>query len=241
MNRKRPHYTESNAGLPPEERFRRVIRIFGKLRGDRLLDMGCGDGAATMALQKAMGAKEAVGVDIDHAAVATAREKGVEAFQGDINSIELPYEDAYFDAAYCGEVIEHLFDPDHLLDEVYRLLRPRGVCVITTPNLSSWSSRFALLMGYQPYPMEVSLRYEGTGKLLIRGSEGQRDHIRVFTKRAFGELLRSHSFKIMRMQGCTATVNSSPSMLGSFIRTADNVMSKFPSLATRVIAVVERE
>ncbi len=241
MSKERLRSAESDTLLPPEERFRRVVKIFSALKGDRLLDMGCGDGTATVALKRAIGASEAVGVDIDPAAVAAASRKGIEAFQGDISSIRLPYEDACFDAVYCGEVIEHLFDPDHLLEEIHRVLKPKGVCVMTTPNLAGWPSRLALLMGYQPYPMEVSLRHEGTGKLLLKRSEGQRDHIRLFTKRAFCELLRKHSFVIKHLQGCPVTVGNPPRVVGGFITMVDKAMSRFPSLATRIIAVIEKE
>lgn len=56
------------------------------------------------------------------------------------------------------------FDPDHMLDELYRVLKPKGICILITPNLAAWFNRFALPLGYQPGGLDASLRYY-VGKL----------------------------------------------------------------------------
>lgn len=230
------------AGLAPEPRFQEVLAILGKLKGERLLDIGCGDGAFTVLLKEALGAKEAAGIEIAPDAVVAIEKKGIKAYQLDVDEEPFPFDDAYFDIVYCGEIIEHLFNPDHLLEEVHRILKAEGICIISTPNLAGWPSRLALLLGYQPYPTAVSPEYEGAGKFLIRGYEGQWGHIRVFTARAFKELLKIHHFKIIRLTGCPVTINTSPSKrLSSFIGVVDKVMSKIPSLSNRIIAVVAKE
>ena len=134
-----------------------------------------------------------------------------------------------------------MFNPDHLLDEVQRILKPGGKCIITTPNLAGWPNRLSLLLGYQPFATSVSPEHEGVGKLILKGDEGQWGHIRVFTIRALKELLKIHAFKILSIAGCPVTVNSSSSKLFvSSIKTIDKLMSVFPSLASRVIVVVEK-
>lgn len=240
---KRDFYSDGYyAGMAPEARFQKVAKIFEGLNGDRLLDMGCGDGGMMALLRDAMGAKEVHGVDIAAEAVAAAKRRGFEAWQLDIDDVALPFSDAYFDAVYCGEVIEHVYDPDHLLDEIYRVLKPAGTCVITTPNLAGYANRVALLLGYQPFSTAVSPNHEGMGKLMIGDSEGQWGHIRVFTARALKELLELHHFRVKRMIGCSATVNT-PLMWGAstLVKGVDRIMSRFPSLATRTIAVIEKE
>jgi len=229
-------------GLAPEPRFREVAKIFGKLKGERLLDIGCGDGAVTLLLKENMDAEEVFGVEIAHEAVIAAREKGIKAYQMDIDKDDLPFDDWYFDVVYCGEIIEHVFDPDHLLEEVYRVLKPKGSCVISTPNLAGWPNRFALLLGYQPYPMAASPRYESVGKLLTKSPEGQWGHIRVMTLRALRELVELHGFKIKQIVGCPVTIKSSvPKVLLRLIELVDRVMSNFSSLSTRIIMVLEKE
>jgi len=229
-------------GLTPEPRFKECARVFSRLKGERFLDIGCGDGAVTLLLKESMDAKEVFGVEIAHEAVVVARERGIKAYQLDIDEDNLPFDDGYFDVIYCGEIIEHVFDPDHLLEEVHRVLKLKGSCVISTPNLGGWPNRFALLLGYQPYPMAVSPRYESVGKLLTKSPEGQWGHIRVMTLRALKELVRLHGFKIKQIVGCPVAVKSSiPKVLLKLIELVDRVMSRFPSLSTRIIMVLEKE
>ena len=229
------------SGLAPEPRFNEVLTVLGELRGERLLDIGCGDGTFTVLLKEALKAEEAVGIEIAPEAITAIEQKGIKAYQLDIDEQSLPFDNAYFDVVYCGEVIEHLFNPDHLLEELHRVLKPEGIGVITTPNLAGWPSRLALLLGYQPYSTAVSPNHESAGKLLIKGDEGQWGHIRVFTARAFKELLEIHHFKIMRLAGCPVTVSSCSSRrLSGLIGVADRIMSKIPSLSTRIITVVKK-
>lgn len=230
------------AGLGPEPRFREVLGFLGKLRAERLLDIGCGDGTFTVLLKEALYAKEAVGIEIAPEAIAAIEAKGIKACQLDIDEKPIPFDNDYFDFVYCGEIIEHLFNPDHLLEEVHRILKAEGICIISTPNLAGWPSRVALLLGYQPYPTAVSPLHEGAGKLLIKGYEGQWGHIRVFTARAFKELLRLHHFRVVRMLGCPVTVKTSPSKgVSCLVGVIDRIMSRFPSLSNRLIAVVAKE
>jgi 2-polyprenyl-3-methyl-5-hydroxy-6-metoxy-1,4-benzoquinol methylase len=170
-----------------------------------------------------------------------AKEKGIKACQLDIDEEKFPFEDESFDIIYCGEIIEHLFNPDRLLEEIRRTLKPGGRCIITTPNLAGWSNRLALLLGYQPFATSVSPEHEGAGKLMLKGDEGQWGHIRVFTIRALKELLKIHSFKIIQTAGCPVSINTSSSgLLVGGIKDFDKVISIFPSLASRVIVVVQK-
>jgi len=54
---------------------------------------------------------------------------------------KFPFSDNYFDTVFAGEIIEHLYNPDHLLAETYRVLKPKGIFVLTPPNLASIHNR----------------------------------------------------------------------------------------------------
>jgi len=229
------------AGLAPEPRFSKVLEIAAKLGGKKLLDIGCGDGTYTLVLKDLLKTEETVGIEISPEAVGLAKEKGIKAYQLDIDEEKLPFEDASFDIIYCGEIIEHVFNPDHLLEEIRRTLKPGGRCIITTPNLAGWPNRLSLLLGYQPFATSVSPEHEGAGKLLMKGAEGQWGHIRVFTLKALKELVQIHSLKILQTAGCPVTINTASSrILTGGIKTIDKMMSVFPSLASRMIVVVEK-
>ena len=214
-------------GLASEPRFQRVLKLACQIKGERFLDIGCGDGSFTLLLKNAIEAKEVFGLEIAPEAVALAQEKGIKAFRVDIDEAGLPFEDCYFDVIYCGEIIEHLFDPE-------------GICILTTPNLAGWPNRIALLLGFQPFPMAVSRKCEGVGKLLIRGNEGQWGHINVFTLKALKELVKLHSFRIEKITGCPVTLNTQ-TKLSLLIKATDQLTAKFPSLSTRIIMVIRKQ
>lgn len=228
-----------SVGGAEEERTRACLRLFRGMRGEQFLDIGCADGAITVLLAEGMGAKEAFGIDIAAEAVAAAKRRGVKAFPVDLDNQDLPFEDAQFDVVYCGEIIEHVFDSDHLLSEVRRVLKSGGRCVLTTPNLTGWANRLALFLGFQPYSMAASPKHEGAGKLLFREDEGQWGHIRVFALRALKELVGLHGFAIHTVKGCPVTLTSRHK-LAALARFLDKALARFPTLANRVILVLRK-
>jgi len=216
-------------------RAQKILAIFSGINIRCLLDVGCGDGDFSVAIKKASKAVDVYGIEISEEGVNKANTIGVKAFQVDINQQDFPFDNQAFDGVFCGEIIEHLYDPDHLLDEVYRVLKPGGICVFTTPNLSSWLNRIVLLLGFQPFATRVSLRHN-VGKLKQETGVDQYQHIRVFTFRALKELLIIHNFSLLKSFG---TYNATDYPL--FITIIANIFSIFPSLSTNVIMIVKKE
>ncbi|MCL0089688.1 methyltransferase domain-containing protein, partial [Dehalococcoidia bacterium] len=211
---------------------KRVLEIFSKYKFDRILDVGCGDGNFSILLKDASNAKEVYGIEISEKGVESARRNGVKALQLDIDEDDFPFEDDYFDAIFAGEVIEHLWDPDHLFDELYRTLRRGGLCVITTPNLASIHNRIALLFGFQPWTISVSLRHAVGHLYEVR--EGDHipwaDHIRGFTYRALIQLLRIHKLRVIKVKGSHtfayySTLSRTRSFPFLFVRIGDWILA----------------
>lgn len=101
-------------------------------RGLRVLDAASGEGYGTAMLAGA-GAASVVGVEIDAATVAGARQKyGLEYVEGDV--CELPFGDASFDLVVSFETVEHVEDPARAVSEFKRVLAPGGTLVVSTPN-----------------------------------------------------------------------------------------------------------
>ena len=178
-----------------EDRHRKVLEIFSKYEFERILDVGCGDGNFSMLIGEACKAKEVYGIEISEKGVEMARKNGVKCYRLDVDEEDFPFEENFFDAVTALELIEHLFDPDHFLEEVYRVLKPKGIFVLSTPNLASIHNRVALLFGYQPFPIGVSIRLN-IGRAYEPDSEHAQslDHIRVFTLRSLKELLKIQNF-----------------------------------------------
>jgi len=53
----------------------------------------------------------------------------------------MPFKDKSFKVVVAGELIEHLFNPARFLRECYRVLKNKGMLIITTPNRKSWVER----------------------------------------------------------------------------------------------------
>ena len=220
-----------------EDRQRKVLDILSRYKFDRILDVGCGDGNFVISVAKACRTKEVYGVEISEKGVEMARKNGVQSYQIDVDEDDFPFEDNYFDAVTALELIEHLFDPDHFLDEVYRVLKPNGVFVLSTTNLAAIHNRIALLFGYQPFPTSVSLRRD-VGKVLHFpcGINPGRTHIRVFTLRSLRKLLGIHKFKVVEVKGSCAML---PKTSSKFFQALDLLFSYIPQLAYRIILISE--
>lgn len=89
-------------------------------------------------------------VDGDPRNIANLIEDGVQAVLADLN---LPIDgltDASYDGASLIEVIEHITHAERLISEVYRVLKPGGVLLFSTPNAAWWHDRARALWGRPP-------------------------------------------------------------------------------------------
>jgi ubiquinone/menaquinone biosynthesis C-methylase UbiE len=102
------------------------------------LDVGCAWGYATRFF--ATRANRVAGIDPDADAIAVARYRypDINFIQGILE--ELPYADESFDVVTCCDTFEHVADERASLDEMWRVLRPGGVLILSTPHrgLFAW-------------------------------------------------------------------------------------------------------
>ncbi|MEP6912450.1 MAG: class I SAM-dependent methyltransferase [bacterium] len=98
------------------------------------LDIACGDGYGLPLIQKS--ARGVVGVDISFQAAQNARsELGKGPGQVVVaDGRRLPFADHSFEAVTSFETLEHLEDRTQFLSELARVLTPKGICILSTPN-----------------------------------------------------------------------------------------------------------
>ncbi len=99
-----------------------VVEWLAPQAGERILDVGCGDGQLTARLA-ATGAI-VTGVDASTAMVEAARARGIDADHAQAE--QLPYLDAAFDAVFSNAALHWVRDQKAMLAEVRRVLRPGG-------------------------------------------------------------------------------------------------------------------
>jgi 2-polyprenyl-3-methyl-5-hydroxy-6-metoxy-1,4-benzoquinol methylase len=136
--------------------------------GQRVLDLGCGDGE--LAARAADAGAEVVAVDVAQIPIDRARARhpslDLRLIDGE-GQWDLP--DASFDAVWAGEVIEHVADTAGWLSEVRRVLRPGGLLLLTTPSHGP-ATRLWLALGpgafaAHMHPLADHLRFYTRGGL----------------------------------------------------------------------------
>lgn len=104
----------SDLGVP-------VVELLAPRPGERILDLGCGDGALTAKLA-ALGC-EIVGVDASPEMVAAAKSLGLEVRVMDGNALRF---DAEFDAVFSNAALHWMKAPENVVAGVWRALKPGG-------------------------------------------------------------------------------------------------------------------
>lgn len=161
LAQRRLHAAAASGGISSDPIHRMALAALRRQgSGGDVLDFGAGLGGFARRLQEAGLYRTVSAVDI--MARPEALPDAIVWRQADLNA-PLPLPDGGFDAIAALEVIEHLENPRAMLRECFRLLRPGGLLVLTTPNVESLRSlaSFALrgyfaAFGPQSYPAHIT-------------------------------------------------------------------------------------
>ncbi|MFW6116215.1 MAG: class I SAM-dependent methyltransferase [bacterium] len=104
------------------------LRAYGlEFEGERVLDVGCHDGAFLGSLK----AECRVGVDVD-----PCTDSGTSILIVRADGCRLPFRSDLFDQAVALDVIEHVLADEHLVREMIRVTREKGRLFLTTPSVA---------------------------------------------------------------------------------------------------------
>jgi SAM-dependent methyltransferase len=210
-----------------DPRLVKIIQLAEQLKPASLLDVGCGRGFLLSQLATKIDA-ELYGIDVYE-----LESEGWTYKKGDLTK-GLPFGDDSFELVVFGEVIEHLPDPDYLLEEIWRVLKPGGKVIVTTPNLASWANRILLPFGIQPLFTETSSRKKMGRRFKVLGQGGEvQGHLRIFTKAALEELVVACGFGI---DGTWGVPFFFPFPVSKF----DEFLCRFPSLSSGLFVMAHK-
>lgn len=198
----------------------RLVRFVAEALRERstamLADLGCGEGLNLLAVHRRAQREEIryIGVDLDRAALQRAANRiayrgyrNIELQVGDVLDTGLPA--ASVDVVLSSEVIEHLREPQRLLQEIWRVLAPGGTAMITTPNLSNYPRRAGdlvdrLLRGGLRDRAYAGMadRSEGTG-FTPDEAAGILGHVSEKPARTWRQLARQTGFRVRLYRGST--------------------------------------
>lgn len=143
LQKARVEAAEASGGTSADPIYEAVLaRVDALGVGGRALDFGAGTGRLARLLAERPRFTRVDAADLVAYEGASADRVGW--IIADLNE-RLPAPDASYDLVVAAEVIEHLENPRFLAREWFRLLRPGGALVVSTPNNESWRSIVSLL------------------------------------------------------------------------------------------------
>lgn len=151
----------------------------------KVLEVGCGMGT-TLARIAALWPNAIVkGIEIVES-IQKLASIHFDVIRGDIEILNIPYEEEYFDYIICGDVLEHLHNPKNVIDKLKKYLAPTGKIVGSIPNIMHASVLIPLLKGH--------LEYTDAGIL-------DRTHIKFFTFESIVKMFYDSGMRVERMDG----------------------------------------
>lgn len=132
-----------------EDHLRQIERFGGTIDGKTILEIGCGVGAFLLFAAKNRAIKQGWGIEKSDVGGAYGQSYKAARLLMEANHITtveiaegvgeyLPYPDASADIVFSSNVLEHVQDPERVMDEAWRVLSPGGILQAVVPNYASW-------------------------------------------------------------------------------------------------------
>jgi len=172
---------EAEYGLKDNETssHSQILDLLADLPPSKVLDLGCSSGLLSEQI-RSLGHRVTA---VDREAFPETLTRVDEFAPGDLEDGIPPEVGTGFDVVVAADVLEHLRRPELLLEEIRRVLSPRGRLVISVPNFGHWYPRTRTALG--------AFDYDQRGIL-------DATHYRFFTRRSLERLLTNAGFEVRR-------------------------------------------
>jgi 2-polyprenyl-3-methyl-5-hydroxy-6-metoxy-1,4-benzoquinol methylase/uncharacterized protein YbaR (Trm112 family) len=161
-----------------ERVLRRELALRRRARAARLLDLGCGDGNHLAWL--AAFAEELYGSDYNLVRLTRAKDRSPHAIVFLADLLDYAADDDSFDVIFFNHVIEHITDDARALATVHRILAPRGLLILGTPNEGAWWWQLA----YRRAPQTLATT----------------DHVHFYTAETIGDRMRAAGLTLLEVK-----------------------------------------
>jgi glycosyltransferase involved in cell wall biosynthesis len=192
----------------------RIFALLGSRPPSKILDLGCSAGHLAERLQSL--GHHVTGVDLHESPEVHGRLGAF--FQANLDE-GIPDEvGSGFDLVLAADVIEHLREPERLLRDAKRVLRPGGSLVVCVPNIAHWYPRTRSLLGRFDYDQRGIL---------------DKTHLRFFTRRSIKRTLEREGFVVRRIEpvGLPLDALGMESGAGRWVRLLDSIsLSLWPTM-----------
>ena len=129
--------------------------------GERVLDLGCGDGTLLKLLIEHRGAR-GYGIELENDAVLAALKNGINVIQSDLEQGLAGFGDATFDHVVLSRTLQTVRHTERILTEMLRVGRE---AVVSFPNFAYWKNRMAVMSGRMPVSEDLPYEWFNTPNL----------------------------------------------------------------------------
>ncbi len=157
----------------------------------QVLEVGCSSGATGMAIKQKFPDVKYIGIDSDKESAEIAETRLDKVIVTDIDKVHLDtlgFKKECFDLIICADILEHLYDPWKILNDLHGYLEPGGKIIASIPNVQYINQVINLIHG--------EWKYEDHGLLDVT-------HIRFFTLNEIVKMFRGTGYDIKHCCGAT--------------------------------------
>lgn len=167
-------------------------------KGDRVLDVGCGNGRFYEIIQKT--GADYTGIDISEKLIEIAKKKFPKGkfFVGD--ALEMPFADNYFDTVYAIALLHHIPSRDFrlkVLNEAKRVLKKNGLLITSVWNLWKGQKTRDLISKFTVLKLLKKTELD-FGDILMTFEKMKDCYFHYFTKKELEKLVTKGNFKIIK-------------------------------------------
>ena len=150
-----------------------------------ILEVGCACGGTLLEINNINKTANIYGIEINSNSAKLAK-NFANVSSANIEDSNLPYKQGFFDYIIFGDVLEHLYNPQKVLENIKPYLKEDGKIIASIPNIQHWSIIEELLKG--------NWSYTDAGIL-------DKTHLRFFTRNEITKLFNNSGYEVIQFIG----------------------------------------